>query len=90
MIDTGNPVYPLGYRVFGGRHWDEAREASGRTPTARRPITAGALELAWSTSPAGPTGSRRSTSRFAPLALLRPRLAATGAGALAATSAYSS
>lgn len=26
VIDTGNPVYPLGYHVLGGRHWDEARE----------------------------------------------------------------
>lgn len=27
VVDTGNPVYPLAYRVFGGRDWDEAREA---------------------------------------------------------------
>ena len=27
VIDTGNPVYPLGYHVFGGRNWDESREA---------------------------------------------------------------
>jgi hypothetical protein len=26
VLDTGNPVYPLGYRVFGARQWDEARE----------------------------------------------------------------
>ena len=26
VIDTGNPVYPLGYHVFGGRNWDDARE----------------------------------------------------------------
>jgi hypothetical protein len=26
VIDTGNPVYPLANRVFGGRHWDPARE----------------------------------------------------------------
>ncbi len=27
VVDTGNPVYPLGWRVFGGRGWDAAREA---------------------------------------------------------------
>src|SRR5262249_40785050 len=27
VVDTGNPVYPLGYRVFGGRLWDTARES---------------------------------------------------------------
>jgi hypothetical protein len=27
VIDTGNPVYPLAYRVFGGRNWSPAREA---------------------------------------------------------------
>ncbi len=27
VVDTGNPVYPLGYGVFGGRDWNPAREA---------------------------------------------------------------
>jgi hypothetical protein len=27
LIDTGDPVYPLGYRVFHGRGWDEAMQA---------------------------------------------------------------
>jgi hypothetical protein len=26
VVDTGNPVYPLGYRVLGASHWNEARE----------------------------------------------------------------
>lgn len=26
VADTGNPVYPLAYRVFGGRHWDDAMD----------------------------------------------------------------
>ena len=26
-LDTGNPVYPLAYRVFGGRHWDAELDA---------------------------------------------------------------
>ena len=35
VIDTGNPVYPLGYRVFGGRHWDGPRCESGRACMGR-------------------------------------------------------
>ena len=52
VVDTGNPVYPLAYRVFGGRHWDAARERQvvGR-PRRRRPITAGRA--------AGRVGGRR-------------------------------
>ena len=23
-VDTGNPIYPFGYRLFGGRHWSPA------------------------------------------------------------------
>jgi hypothetical protein len=30
VIDTGNPVYPLGYSVFGGRHWDSSLDAKWR------------------------------------------------------------
>ena len=26
-VNTGNPVYPLAYRVFGGRFWDEELDA---------------------------------------------------------------
>ena len=38
VIDTGNPVYPLAYRVFGGRHWDAAlRRQVVDAPTARGP-----------------------------------------------------
>ncbi len=27
VLDTGNPVYPLGYAVFGGRDWNPDRDA---------------------------------------------------------------
>ena len=30
-IDTGDPVYPLGYRVFHGRYWDEAMQRKWQT-----------------------------------------------------------
>ncbi len=26
VLDTGDPIYPLGYRLFHGRAWDEARQ----------------------------------------------------------------
>ncbi len=34
VLDTGNPVYPLGYKVFGARHWDPARDAKWTSPSA--------------------------------------------------------
>jgi hypothetical protein len=43
VVDTGNPVYPLGYRVFGGRDWDEARERQWTNAHGPRPISAKAL-----------------------------------------------
>jgi hypothetical protein len=47
VLDTGNPVYPLAYRVFDGRHWDPEREAKwAGAHYARRPITKEALASA--------------------------------------------
>jgi hypothetical protein len=43
VIDTGNPVYPLGYRVFGSQHWDAALEAKWLRAHGPRPITVDAL-----------------------------------------------
>jgi hypothetical protein len=40
LLDTGNPVYPLGFRVFGGRDWDQAREAKWVNVHGPRPIEA--------------------------------------------------
>ena len=42
-IDTGNPVYPLGYRVFGGRFWDDELDAKWSRAHGRRPISGTAL-----------------------------------------------
>jgi len=39
LIDTGNPVYPLGYRVFGGSHWDLAREAKWNNAHGTKAVT---------------------------------------------------
>lgn len=43
FADTGNPVYPLGYSVFGGRHWNPELDAKWSAAHGRKPITAGAL-----------------------------------------------
>jgi hypothetical protein len=41
--DTGDPVYPLGTRVFQTRHWDEARERQWQHAHGPRSATAAAL-----------------------------------------------
>ncbi len=46
VIDTGNPVYPLGYAVFGGRHWDAERDAKWSRAHGPRPIGWPAFALA--------------------------------------------
>jgi len=39
VVDTGNPVYPLGYQVFGGRHWDEAMDRKWSNVHGPRPVS---------------------------------------------------
>ena len=41
VVDTGNPVYPLAWSIFGGTEWDAARDAQWRAAHGPRPITAG-------------------------------------------------
>ena len=36
VIDTGNPVYPLGNSFFHGRYWDQARETKWVAAHGRR------------------------------------------------------
>ena len=43
VLDSGNPVYPLAYKVFGGRPWDEAREAQWFRAHGPKEITSSAL-----------------------------------------------
>ena len=65
VVDTGNPVYPLGYRVFGARHWDDARERQWAHAHGPRPVDGpGILELG---------GRRRRPVRLAVAALRRVR-----------------
>jgi hypothetical protein len=72
VVDTGNPVYPLGYRVFGARHWDEARELQwSHAHGPHRPTWA----AFWSSlvDVAGRSDWQSPLYvAFAPLALLRP------------------
>jgi hypothetical protein len=72
VIDTGNPVYPLGYRVFGGRHWDEAREiqwehAHGPHPATRSAFLNSLVDVAGRSDWQSPL-----YVAFIPLALMRP------------------
>jgi hypothetical protein len=43
VVDTGNPVYPLAYHVFGGRHWDEAMDRKWSNGHGPKPVSAGLL-----------------------------------------------
>lgn len=43
VIDTGDPLYPLGYRVFHGRNWDPAMETRWRAAHGPRPFSWEAL-----------------------------------------------
>ncbi len=72
VVDTRNPVYPLAYRVFGGRDWDEARErqwtdAHGPKPITKRALADGLLDVAGRSDWLAPA-----LVAFAPLAFFRP------------------
>ena len=43
VADTGNPVHPLAWSVFGGDEWDAARDARWRAAHRPRPVAAGLL-----------------------------------------------
>ena len=43
QVETGNPVYPLGWSVFGGTEWDAAREAQWQAAHGPKPIATGLL-----------------------------------------------
>ncbi len=44
VIDTGNPVYPLAYGLFGGHDWDAALQAKWSAAHGPRPVTLDALD----------------------------------------------
>ena len=86
VVDTGNPVYPLGYSVFGGRRLGRRRaKRSGSTPTARRPIIgrrsgSSLVDVAGRSDWQSPL-----YLALAPLAFLPPRLATVRAAVVRAT-----
>ncbi len=43
VIDTGNPVYPLGYKVFGASHWNADRDAKWSAAHGPKPVEVGAF-----------------------------------------------
>ena len=86
VADTGNPVYPLAFQVFGGRHWDAAMDAKWSRAHGPRPVSA-ALLGASLLEVAGRSDWQSSLYvALAPLAFLRPgsRRFAAAVGAYAA------
>lgn len=71
LIDTGDPVYPLGYRLFHGRGWDEAMQAKWHAAHGPRSYTW--KELAASIVDVAGRSDWQSPlyAALAPLALLR-------------------
>lgn len=43
VVDTGNPVYPLAYGVFGGSEWDADLDTRWQNAHGPRPITTSAI-----------------------------------------------
>jgi hypothetical protein len=72
--DTGDPVYPLGYRVFHGRYWDKAMEVKWQNihgphkPITLREFGNSLVEIAGGSDWQSPL-----YIALAPLALLRTR-----------------
>ena len=87
ILDTGDPVYPLGYRVFHGRYWDDAMEAKWQA--VHGPKSFSWTELGVSILDIAGRSDWQSPlfAAFAPLAFVRPgsrRLA----GVMCAFAAY--
>lgn len=72
VIDTGNPVYPLAYNVFGGRYWDPAMDAKWANAHGPKEIRAD-LFAASVVDVAGRSDWQSPLyAALAPLAFLRP------------------
>jgi hypothetical protein len=72
VIDTGNPVYPLGYRVFGGRYWDATIDQKWSNAHGPRPISAPLLRDAITDVAGRSDWQSPLYAALAPLGLLRP------------------
>ena len=87
VLDTGNPVYPLGYKVFGSRHWDPARDAKWSAAHGPKPVEAHAFVRSVVDVAGRSDWQSPLYAALAPLAFLR-RGSRRAAGWLAAYSAY--
>ena len=72
VADTGNPVYPLGYRVFGGGLWNEAREAQWQHAHGPKAVTLKALRNSLVDVAGRSDWQSPLYLAFAPFALIRP------------------
>lgn len=72
VVDTGNPVYPLAYRVFGGRHWDAELDAKWTHGHGPKPITLRALGTSLVDVAGRSDWQSALYVALAPLSLLRP------------------
>jgi hypothetical protein len=87
VVDTGNPVYPLGYKVFGARHWDPARDAKWSAAHGPKPIEAKAFVRSVVDVAGRSDWQSPLYAALAPLAFLRPG-SRRASGWLAAFAAY--
>jgi hypothetical protein len=71
VVDTGNPVYPLGYRVFGGRDWDAEREAKWTNAHGPKPVEWDAFKASSLEVAARSDWQSPALFALAPLAFLR-------------------
>lgn len=72
VVDTGNPVYPLGYQVFGGRLWNEARETQWQRAHGPKAATLDSLGSSLVDVAGRSDWQSPLYLAFAPLALIRP------------------
>jgi hypothetical protein len=87
VIDTGNPVYPLAYKVFGGSHWDPASDAKWSAAHGPKPVEAGAFVQSVVDVAGRSDWQSPLYAALAPLAFLRPG-SRRASGWLAAFSVY--
>ncbi|CAN5720651.1 hypothetical protein BH23PLA1_BH23PLA1_02470 [soil metagenome] len=72
VIDTGNPVYPLAFDIFGGDHWDEELDEKWWRAHGPRPLTIGALVVGGLDVAGRSDWQSPLYALLVPLALLRP------------------
>ena len=87
VVDTGNPVYPLGYKIFGSTRWDPARDAQWSAAHGPRSVEAAAFVRSVVDVAGRSDWQSPFYAALAPLAFLR-RGSRRSAGWLAAYSAY--